>query len=74
METQIFHHAKIQCSKNALKETHNPTRFWQPARTYCLNMATSGGGKKSLKFATFAKKLHKNPLHESRWIFVVTNW
>jgi hypothetical protein len=32
-------------------------------------MAISGGKKQSLKFATFAKKLHKNSLYESCWIF-----
>jgi hypothetical protein len=47
---------KIWSSKNPLKETQNHTRFWQPARTYCLNMAISGGKKQSLKFSTFAKK------------------
>jgi hypothetical protein len=28
METQIFHHAKIQSSKNPLKETKNPSRYY----------------------------------------------
>jgi hypothetical protein len=28
METKIFRHAKIQSSKNLLKETQNPSRYY----------------------------------------------
>jgi hypothetical protein len=28
METQIFHHAKTLSSKNPLKETKNPSRYY----------------------------------------------
>jgi len=66
---------KIWSSKNPLKETQNHTRFWQPARTYCLNMAISGGKKQSLKFSTFAKKNFTKILCMSHvGFFLVTNW
>jgi hypothetical protein len=28
MKTQIFHHAKIQSSKNPLKQNQNPSRYY----------------------------------------------
>ncbi len=30
METQIFHHAKIQSSKNPLKKNQNPSKYYDP--------------------------------------------
>jgi hypothetical protein len=46
----------------------NPTMFWQPLGTYCLNMAPFEK-KNSQNVATWAYFSKKNPLYPLHWIF-----